>query len=70
MCSAFSGSSPGQHALDEIAVAVDQPLDREAHLFFGEAAHLEQPRLELLELLLEMPDDAFDRFHYPNLPVT
>ena len=35
-------------------------LDGEAHLFLGQAAHLEQPRLELLELFLEMPYDAFD----------
>ena len=39
-------------------VAIDQTLDRQAHLLLGEAAHLEQPRLELFELLLEMPDDA------------
>ena len=44
-------------------VALDQPLDRQAHLFLGEPAHLEQPVLELLELLLKMPDDASDRFH-------
>ena len=51
----------GEHAVDQIAVALDQPLDRQAHLFFGQAAHLEQPRLELFELFLKMPDDAFRR---------
>ena len=51
-------------------VALDQPLDGEPHLFLGEAAHFEQPGLELFELFLEMPDDAFDRLHQPNLPVT
>ena len=58
MCSALIGSSPAQHALDERVVALDQALDGEAHLLLGEAAHLEQPRLELFELFLEMPDDA------------
>ena len=52
----------GQHALDQVAVALDEPLDREAHFFFGQAAHFEQPGLELLELFLKVPDDAFDRF--------
>ena len=36
-----------------VAVAVDEPLDRQAHLFLGEAAHFEQPGLQLLELVLE-----------------
>ena len=38
-------------------------LDGQAHLFLGEPAHLEQPRLELFELLLEMPDERVRRFH-------
>ena len=44
-------------------VAVDQPLHRGAHLFLGDAAHLEQARFQLFELVLEMPYDAFDRLH-------
>ena len=59
-----------QRPLDEVLVALDQPLDGQPHLFFGETAHLEQPGLELFELFLEMPDDALDRLHQPNLPVT
>ena len=34
------------------------PLTARRTCFFGEAAHFEQPRLELLELFLEVPDDA------------
>ncbi len=49
----------GERPVDELVVAIHQPLDRDPHLLFGEAAHLEQPGLELLELFLEMPDDAF-----------
>ena len=62
MCSLLIGSSPFRTQRDELAVALDQRLDGEAHLFLGEAAHFEQPRLELLELLLEMPSVAFE-FH-------
>ena len=58
MCSALSGSSPIEHPLDQIAVAIDEPLDRQAHLLLGEAAHFEQPRLELFELFLKVPDVA------------
>ena len=48
-----------QHPLDQRRVAVDQPLDREAHALLRQAAHFEQPRLELFELLLEMADEPF-----------
>ena len=44
----------GQHAVDDRRVALDQALDRRAHVFLGEPAHLEQPRLELLELFLKV----------------
>ena len=57
------------HAIDQIAIAVDQPFDCQPHLLFGEAAHLEQPSLQMLELLLKMTD-VFGGRHYPNLPVT
>jgi hypothetical protein len=51
-------------ALDQGAVSLDQPLDRDADLLLGEAAHLEQARLELFELLLEVSNDAsFHRVH-------
>ena len=52
-----------QHAIDQIVIAIDESLDREADVLLGEAAHLEQPRLELFELFLEVPDDALDGFH-------
>ena len=69
MWSAFSGPSPIEHARDQIAVAIDQALDRQPDLLLGEPAHLEQASLELLELLLKMPDSLFRRRHQPNLPV-
>ena len=53
----------GEHPVDQVVVALDQPLDGEADVLLGEAAHFEQPRLELFELLLEVADDAFDRLH-------
>ena len=57
----------GQHALDERVVALDEPLDRQADVFLGEPAHLEQPRLELFELFLEMPRDALDRVPFSRI---
>ena len=57
----------GQHAIDQPAVAVDQPLDGQPNLFLRQPAHFEQPGLELIELLLEVPDSVL---HHPNLPVT
>ena len=38
-------------------------FDREAHLLLGEAAHFEQPRLELFELLLKVPNALFTGLH-------
>jgi hypothetical protein len=46
-----------------VVVAIHQPFDCDPNLLFGEAAHLEQPRLELLELFLKMPDSLFSCFH-------
>ena len=43
-----------QHALDELRVALDERVHGRRHALLGEAAHLEQARLELLELLLEV----------------
>ena len=43
-----------QHAVDQFAIAIDERLHGEAHLFLGQAAHLEQPGLELLQLLLKV----------------
>ena len=60
----------GQHARNQIAVAIDETFDRQAHLFLGEAAHLEESGLQLFELILKMADALFGRSHYPNLPVT
>ncbi len=53
----------GQDARDQVAVAVDQALDREADSFLGEPAHLEKASFELLELVLEMADALFGRRH-------
>jgi hypothetical protein len=41
----------GKHRVEQLVIAGDQPFDRGAHAFFGEAAHLEQPPLERFELL-------------------
>jgi hypothetical protein len=44
-----------------------------ADAILGEPAHLEQPRLQLLELFLEVPDVVLGghaAFAYPNRPVT
>jgi hypothetical protein len=42
-----------------------------AHGLFGEPAHFEEPRFELFELVLEMPNTLLlRRRHQPNLPVT
>ena len=43
-----------EHLVDEIAVALDQPLHRRAHALFREPAHGEQPLFQRAELLLEM----------------
>ena len=61
MWSAVERLVAGQDAVDEIAVAIDEPLDGEPDLLLGQPAHLEQARLELLELLLKVPDDAVPR---------
>ena len=58
MCSAFSGSSPARTRSMSVVVALDQAFDGQADLLLRQPAHFEQPRLELFELLLEMPDDA------------
>ena len=39
------------------------PLTAVPDLFLGDAAHLEQPRFQLLELVLKMAYDSFDRLH-------
>ena len=50
-------------------IPVDEALDRQAHLLLGDAAHFEQPRLELFELVLKVAR-VFRGGHQPNLPVT
>ena len=72
MCSWLIGSSPTQHGVDLVEVALGQPVHDAAHALLGEAAHLEQPRLERLELFLEMSYDAFHPacVSYPKRPVT
>jgi hypothetical protein len=42
-------------------------VDRHTHPFFGEAAHLEQPRLHRVEFFLKVANGSI---HQPNLPVT
>jgi hypothetical protein len=59
-----------QRAVNQVVIAVDQPLHGETHLLFCAAGHLEQPRLELLQLFLEMNHHPPHRFHQPNRPVT
>ena len=49
----------GQHGLQRLGVALDDRHDGDAHPFLGQAAHCQQPLLQRLELLLEMPDDSF-----------
>jgi hypothetical protein len=49
----------GQDVVDERHVPLDQRLDREADFFLGETAHLEQARLERVELLVKMRGSAF-----------
>jgi len=50
------------HAIDQLVIPIDEPLDGEAHVLFGEPAHFEQPGLQPLEFFLKVPDDAFDGF--------
>jgi hypothetical protein len=54
-----------EHAIEQVAIAFDQSLDRQAHLLLREPAHFEQPRLELFELLLEMTNTLFRLGHCP-----
>ena len=60
----------GQDPVNELAVAVYEALDGKPDIFLGHAAHFEQAGLKLLQLLLKVPNDARDRFHHPNRPVT
>ena len=68
MCSLLIGPSLASIRSTSWRVARDQTLDGASYAIFGEAAHFEQPCLELFQLLLKMPVDAFR--HQPNLPVT
>ena len=43
-----------EHARDRVGIAPDEAVDRGAHAVLGKTAHLEQPRLQLLELVLKM----------------
>ena len=43
-----------EHLVDELAVALDEPLHRRADAIFREPAHGEQPLFQRPELLLEM----------------
>ena len=54
MCSALIGSSPRSTLSMSVVSRVDQPLHGRADALLGQAAHLEQPALQRLELLLEM----------------
>ena len=72
MCSWLIGPSPASTRSISGGVALDQPLDRRADAVLGQAAHFEQPRLELLELFLESAGRRVSGCAaiYPNLPVT
>ena len=48
----------GQHAVDDGRVALDESADGRADAVLGEAAHFEQPCLELFELFLKVRNDA------------
>ena len=54
------------------AVKINTDLERVGDLAINiaEAAHLEQSRFEMLELVLKMADALFGGRHQPNLPVT
>ena len=54
----------------QLAIPLHEALHRQSHLLFGEPAHLEDARLELFELLLEVANDLLRGRHHPNLPVT
>ena len=47
----------GQHGVERRVVAVHHPAHRFAHPLLGQPAHREQPLLERVEILLEMPKD-------------
>jgi hypothetical protein len=53
------------HFVDQRRVPRDQPVDGRPHAFLGQPAHLEQPRLEPLELLLEV---SYGPFHHSPQP--
>ena len=59
MCSLLIGSSPRKDDVDEVAFPIDEGLDRETHLFLGQAAHFEQPRLQMFQFLLKVPSVSF-----------
>ena len=56
-----------QHRVERGVVAVHQAAHRFAHALLGQPAHRQQPLLERVELVLEVPKHAF---HQPHLPVT
>jgi hypothetical protein len=46
-----------QDPVDKGQVAIDDPLDRQLQAILCEAAHLEQPSLQLIEFFLKVPAD-------------
>ena len=56
----------GEDLLDEREVAVDERLDGGSDAVLRQAAHLEQPRLELIQFILEVGNSR----RHPNRPVT
>jgi hypothetical protein len=64
----IDGSVAAENLGNHVGVACHEAFDGRAHAVFREAAHFEQARFQVVELLLEMPNDPFR--HYPNLPVT
>ena len=55
-----------QHLFDERVVAIDQGAHGRPRPVLGEAAHLEQPCLELFELVLKMRRVTFRRHGCPD----
>ena len=54
MWSSLSRHVAVEHFVDELTVALDEPLHRRADAIFREPAHGEQPLFQRTELLLEM----------------
>jgi hypothetical protein len=66
------GGVAGEHAFERAGVAPDEAVERRAQALLGQATHLEEPRLELVQFFLEVSHVLLVRHvhPYPNRPVT